>query len=63
MSKKIYFASDFHLGVPNFEVSLFREKKINSLRNKTTTIPLEDRPSYLPKLNTGLLSLLRTIFF
>jgi hypothetical protein len=39
---------------------LFREKKINSLRNKTTTIPLEDRPSYLPNtkeevniINTG----------
>lgn len=27
-SKKIYFASDFHLGVPTFELSLAREKKI-----------------------------------
>ena len=26
--KKIYFASDFHLGVPSYEVSLVREKKI-----------------------------------
>jgi UDP-2,3-diacylglucosamine hydrolase len=26
--KKIYFASDFHLGVPSFELSLAREKKI-----------------------------------
>ena len=26
--KKIYFASDFHLGVPTFEQSLAREKKI-----------------------------------
>lgn len=26
--KKIYFASDFHLGVPSFEASLEREKKI-----------------------------------
>jgi UDP-2,3-diacylglucosamine hydrolase len=27
-SKKIYFASDFHLGVPTFELSLAREKKV-----------------------------------
>jgi len=27
-SKKIYFASDFHLGVPNYEASLQREKLI-----------------------------------
>ncbi|NOT77078.1 MAG: UDP-2,3-diacylglucosamine diphosphatase [Cyclobacteriaceae bacterium] len=27
-SQKIYFASDFHLGVPNHEASLVREKKI-----------------------------------
>jgi UDP-2,3-diacylglucosamine hydrolase len=27
-NKKIYFASDFHLGVPNFEKSLVREKLI-----------------------------------
>jgi UDP-2,3-diacylglucosamine hydrolase len=26
--KKIYFASDFHLGAPNYEASLEREKKI-----------------------------------
>ena len=26
--KKIYFLSDFHLGMPNFESSLIREKKI-----------------------------------
>ncbi len=26
--KKIYFASDFHLGVPSFEESLMRERKI-----------------------------------
>ncbi|MDZ4824555.1 MAG: UDP-2,3-diacylglucosamine diphosphatase [Flavobacteriales bacterium] len=26
--KKIYFASDFHLGAPNFEASLEREKRI-----------------------------------
>ncbi len=28
MNKKIYFASDFHLGAPNFEISREREKKI-----------------------------------
>lgn len=27
-SKKVYFASDFHLGAPNYETSLIREKKI-----------------------------------
>lgn len=27
-NKKIYFASDFHLGTPNFKTSLEREKKI-----------------------------------
>lgn len=27
-SKKIYFASDFHLGVPNYEESLVREKRV-----------------------------------
>jgi UDP-2,3-diacylglucosamine hydrolase len=35
--KKLYFASDFHLGVPNDEASLQREKQIvawlNSIRN------------------------------
>ncbi len=29
-SKKIYFLSDFHLGTPNYEASLEREKKIVS---------------------------------
>ncbi len=29
--QKIYFASDFHLGVPTYEVSLIREKKIVAL--------------------------------
>ncbi|MDZ7899756.1 MAG: UDP-2,3-diacylglucosamine diphosphatase [Arcicella sp.] len=29
-NKKIYFASDFHLGYPDFETSLIREKKIIS---------------------------------
>ena len=28
ITKKIYFASDFHLGAPNYESSLIREKKI-----------------------------------
>jgi len=28
VNKKIYFASDFHLGVPNYEKSLIREKLI-----------------------------------
>lgn len=27
-TKKIYFASDFHLGAPNYEASLEREKKV-----------------------------------
>ena len=27
-NKKIYFASDFHLGAPDYETSLVREKKI-----------------------------------
>jgi len=27
-NKKIYFASDFHLGVPTYEKSLAREKRI-----------------------------------
>ena len=27
-NKKIYFASDFHLGAPNYKSSLIREKKI-----------------------------------
>ena len=28
MKNKVYFASDFHLGAPNFEESLVREKKV-----------------------------------
>ncbi|MFY8078720.1 MAG: UDP-2,3-diacylglucosamine diphosphatase [Flavobacteriales bacterium] len=28
MKNKVYFASDFHLGAPNFEESLIREKKV-----------------------------------
>ena len=28
MNKKIYFLSDFHLGAPNAQASLIREKKI-----------------------------------
>ncbi len=40
--KKIYFASDFHLGAPNHEVSLEREKKIvrwlESIRNDAQEI-------------------------
>ena len=28
VGKKIYFASDFHLGVPDYETSLIREKLI-----------------------------------
>ena len=27
-NKKIYFASDFHLGAPNHDASLIREKKV-----------------------------------
>lgn len=40
--KKIYFASDFHLGVPDYERSLIREKRIiswlDSIRNDAHTI-------------------------
>lgn len=32
-AKKIYFASDFHLGAPDYESSLIREKKIVSWLN------------------------------
>lgn len=43
-SKKIYFASDFHLGVPNAEESLKRERKIvawlESIRHDAHTIYL-----------------------
>ena len=42
--KKIYFASDFHLGVPSFELSLVREKKIvrwlDSIKNSASEIYL-----------------------
>jgi UDP-2,3-diacylglucosamine hydrolase len=42
--KKIFFASDFHLGVPNREESLAREKKItawlDSIKNEAHTIYL-----------------------
>ncbi len=42
--KKIYFASDFHLGVPTFELSLAREKKIvrwlDSIKNTAEEIHL-----------------------
>jgi UDP-2,3-diacylglucosamine hydrolase len=42
--KKIYFASDFHLGVPTFEISLAREKKIvrwlDSIKNDAEEIYL-----------------------
>ncbi len=41
-NKKIYFASDFHLGSPNFDESLEREKKIvrwlKSIENNAQTI-------------------------
>ena len=30
-SKKIYFASDFHLGAPDYDSSLIREKKNRSM--------------------------------
>ena len=42
--KKIYFASDFHLGVPDFKTSLEREKRIvkwlDSIRHDAHTIYL-----------------------
>lgn len=34
LDKKIYFASDFHLGTPDAETSLVREKKIVSWLNQ-----------------------------
>lgn len=41
-SKNIYFASDFHLGSPNYEKSLEREKQIvwwlDSIKNKASEI-------------------------
>ena len=43
-SKKIYFASDFHLGAPDYEKSLLREKKIvawlDSIENDASEIYL-----------------------
>jgi UDP-2,3-diacylglucosamine hydrolase len=37
LPKKIYFASDFHLGVPNYEKSLEREKRIVSWLDEIKT--------------------------
>ena len=41
-SPKIYFLSDFHLGAPNYEISLIREKKIvaflESIKSNATEI-------------------------
>ena len=40
--KKIYFLSDFHLGIPDYESSLAREKKVvaflESIRNNAEQI-------------------------
>lgn len=42
LNKKIYFLSDFHLGVPDYKSSLIREKKIvaflNSIQNSAAEI-------------------------
>jgi UDP-2,3-diacylglucosamine hydrolase len=42
--KKIYFASDFHLGVPDFQTSLEREKRVvkwlDSIQHDAHTIYL-----------------------
>lgn len=42
VNKKIYFLSDFHLGVPDYDSSLQREKKIvaflDSIKNKAAAI-------------------------
>ena len=40
-TKKIYFASDFHLGVPTYEKSLEREKKIVDWLNHIEATALE----------------------
>jgi UDP-2,3-diacylglucosamine hydrolase len=40
-NKKIYFASDFHLGVPNYEKSLEREKKIVAWLTQIESTALE----------------------
>lgn len=44
VNKKIFFASDFHLGAPNYEDSLVREKRIvrwlESIRNEAAEIYL-----------------------
>ena len=42
--EKIYFASDFHLGSPNYEESLKREKKIISWLNE---IEIDAKKIYL----------------
>ncbi len=43
-NKKVYFASDFHLGVPDFKTSLVREKKIvrwlDTIKNNASEIYL-----------------------
>lgn len=44
MSKKIYFASDFHLGMPTLEESIIREKKIVSWLD---SIKLDAKSIYL----------------
>ena len=42
--KKIFFASDFHLGVPDYEASLERERRIvrwlNMIKDEAHTIYL-----------------------
>ena len=47
---KTYFASDFHLGVPSYEASLAREKKIvhwlTEIENDCETLFLLGVPSY-----------------
>ncbi|TXI85963.1 MAG: UDP-2,3-diacylglucosamine diphosphatase, partial [Crocinitomicaceae bacterium] len=40
-AKKVYFASDFHLGVPTYEKSLEREKKIVAWLNHIEPTALE----------------------
>lgn len=69
-NKLIYFASDFHLGVPDFETSLEREKKIcrwlESIRSQASEIYLLgdvfdfwfEYRDVVPKGNTRLLGLL-----
>jgi UDP-2,3-diacylglucosamine hydrolase len=42
LQKKIYFISDFHLGAPNYDESLIREKRIvaflDEIKNETSHI-------------------------